>query len=136
MVISGIKALVLSLGLVASLRAVEPAAGDDVSTGPSLTLLPLPPNPEAAAGGQDVPSPPVPATGGDSASGAGQVPSAVPLPNATVPSAAQGSPPAALVPAQRSRSPAQEPTRPPEKPAPTRPTGEVRSPEIQFDRAA
>jgi general secretion pathway protein D len=134
MVISGIKALMLSFGLAASLRAAEPAPGDDVSAG-HLTLLSPLPNPEAAAGGQDVPSPPVPATGGDSASGAGQVPSAVPLPNSTAPAAAQGSPPAAPMPAQRSTSPAQEPTRPPEKPAPTRPTGDVRSPEIQFDSA-
>ena len=134
MVISGIKALMLSFGLVASLRAAEAAAGDDVSAG-HLTLLSPLPNPEVAAGGQDIPSPPVPATGGDSASGAGQVPSAVPLPNSTAPAAAQGSPPAAPVPAQRSTSPAQEPTRPPEKPAPTRPTGDVRSPEIQFDSA-
>ncbi len=65
MVISGIKALVLSLGLVASLRAAEPAAGDDAFAGPSLTLLPLPPNPEAAAGGQEVPPAPVPAIGRD-----------------------------------------------------------------------
>ena len=134
MVISGIKALLLSLGLVASLRAAEPAAGDDVSAGPLLTLLALPPNPAAAAGGQDVPPPPVPATGGDLGGGASQVPSAVPLPNATAPAAAQGSPTAAPVAAQRSTSPAQEPTRPPEKPAPTRPTGDVRAQEIQFDR--
>ena len=85
MVISGIKALMLSLGVVASLRAAEPAAGDDVSAGPSLTLLPLPPNPEGAVGGQDVPSPPVPATGGGLGGGASQVPSAVPLPNAQPP---------------------------------------------------
>ncbi|MGA7502145.1 MAG: hypothetical protein WBX00_36090, partial [Isosphaeraceae bacterium] len=148
MVIAGIKALVLSLGLVASLRGAEPAAGDDVSAGPSLTLLPLPPpllplpppllplppNPAAAAGGQDVPPPPVPATGGDLGGGASQVPSAVPLPNATAPAAAQGSPTAAPVAAQRSTSPAQEPTRPPEKPAPTRAPGDVRPQEIQFDR--
>src|SRR5208282_4952192 len=107
------------------------AAGDDAFAGPSLTLLPLPPNPEAAAGGQEVPPPPVPAIGGDSASGAGQVPSAVPLPSTTAPAVAQGSPPTAPVPAQRSTSPAQ----PSQKPAPTRPTGDVRSPEIQFDSA-
>ncbi len=134
MVISGIKALVLSLGLVASLRAAEPTAGDDVSAGPSLTLLPLPQNPEAAAGGQEVPPPPVPATGRDLGGGASQVPSAVPLPNATAPAAARGSPTAAPVPAQRSTSPAQEPTRPPEKPATTRAPGDVRPQEIQFDR--
>jgi len=134
MVISGIKALVLSLGLVASLRAAEPAAGDDAFAGPSPTLLPLPPNPEAAAGGQEVPPPPVPAIGWGLGGGASQVPSAVPLPNATAPAAAQGSPPAAPVPAQGSTTPAQEPTRPPEKPAPTRPPGDVRSQEIQFDR--
>lgn len=141
MVISGIKALMLSLGVVASLRAAEPAAGDDVSAGPSLTLLPLPPpllplppNPAAAAGGQDVPPPPVPATGGDLGGGASQVPSAVPLPNATAPAAAQGSPTAAPVAAQRSTSPAQEPTRPPEKPATTRAPGDIRPQEIQFDR--
>src|SRR5208337_746451 len=128
MVISGIKALVLSLGLVASLRAAEPAAGDDAFAGPSPTLLPLPPNPEAAAGGQEVPPPPVlgPAIGRDLGGGASQVPSAVPLPNATAPAAAQGSPPAAPVPAQGSTTPAQEPTRPSEKPAPTRAPGDVR----------
>lgn len=135
MVISGIKALTMSLGLITSFRVAEAADGDDVCASQLVMLLASLPNPVAAASGQEVPPPALEASGIGPASGAGQIPSAVTLPNAMVPAAAQGLPTAAPVPARQSASPGQVPTRPPEKPALTRATGDVRNPEIQFDRA-
>jgi len=133
-VISGIKALVLSLGLVAPLHSAGRTVGDDVSMAPLLTLLPSWPNPETAADDQEVPPPSLPANGKDLLGEASQVPSAVPLPNTTAPAAVQGSMTAAPMPVQRSTSPAQEPTQLPEKPTTIRASGDIRPQEIQFDR--
>ncbi len=132
MVISGIRSLFLGLGLVASLGVTEPATGDDLSAGPLLTLLASPPYRSTGTGDQDVPPPPVPAIGGNTASDAAQIPSAAPLPNAAISPAAPVSP--ASAPAQRPTSPAQEPRRPTEKAASNRGTGDVQAQDIQFDR--
>ena len=138
LVISGIKALLLSLGLIASLRAAQAADGDDDSVGPLVTLLASLPNPVAAKS-QEVPPPPppvpaVPTTGNDAGGAPSQVPSAVPLPSQTAPAAGQGSSTPAPSGSPRPTQSGQEPTRTPERPAPNRVAGEVRSPDIQFDR--
>ena len=127
-VISGINALVLSVGIIASLGSAELPAGDDASAVPSLALVPLRSNPGATARGRQVPASPVPAVGRERGD-ADQVPPFPPLPSPTTPADAQSSRPGAPGPGRGAATPAQEP-RPPQIP-PTPPLAGDSQPQYQ-----
>ncbi len=131
MVISGIKALLLNLGLIASLHA-EPADGDNPSAGPLVTLLASLPNPLVEAGGQEVPH--VQATDKRLGGVASQVPLALPLPGQTALTAALGLRTAEPVLTQRMTTPRQNPAQPQEKSASTGARGDCQAAELQFNR--